>query len=270
MSHHPPITEKPVTVPDILAGKKAGRKLVVVTAYDYPTAQLLDEAGVDILLVGDSLGMVVQGNPHCLTVTLDDMVYHSRLVSRAARRSLVVSDLPFMTFQLGPQHALESAGRLVQQGGAHAVKLEGGERSARAIEAILAADIPVMGHVGLTPQSLHRLGGFRVQRDPARLLADAQAVQAAGAFAVVVEGVPAELGRRITEAVAIPTIGIGAGAGCDGQVLVFHDLLNYGGGKRPKFVKQYGDLSAVIKQAAAAFGDEVRAGTFPGPEQTYS
>ena len=269
MSHHPPITEKTVTVPEILAGKKAGRKLVVVTAYDFPTAQLLDESGVDILLVGDSLGMVVQGNRHCLTVTLEEMIYHSRLVSRAVRRSLVVTDLPFMTYQVGPHQALENAGRLVQQGGAHAVKLEGGERSVRAIEAIVAADIPVMGHVGLTPQSLHRLGGFRVQRDADRLLADAKAVEAAGAFAVVLEGMPAELGQRITEAVAIPTIGIGAGAGCDGQVLVFHDLLNYGGAKRPKFVKQYADLSLVIKQAASSFADEVRAGTFPGPGQQY-
>jgi 3-methyl-2-oxobutanoate hydroxymethyltransferase len=269
MSHHPPSSVKAVTVPDVVAMKRAGRKIVVVTAYDYPTAQMLDDAGVDVLLVGDSLGMVVQGNAHCLTVTLEEMIYHSRLVAAGTRRGLVVTDLPFMTYQLGPQQALENAGKLVQRGGAHAVKLEGGERSARAIEAIVAADIPVMGHIGLTPQSLHRLGGFRIQRDGDRLLADARAVAAAGAFSLVVEGVPAELGQRITEAVAIPTIGIGAGVGCDGQVLVFHDLLNYGDGKRPKFVKQYADLSAAIKKAVSAFGDEVRAGTFPGPAEQY-
>jgi len=269
MSHHPPVSEKVVTAPDVLAAKKAGRKVVVVTAYDFPSARLLEEAGVDVLLVGDSLGMVVQGNPHSLTVTLEEMIYHTRLVARAARRCLVVSDLPFMTYQLGPTQALQSAGRLVQEGGAQAVKLEGGLRSAKAIEAITASDIPVMGHVGLTPQSLHRFGGFRVQRDAERLLADAKAVEAAGAFAIVVEGVPAELGKQITEAVAIPTIGIGAGSSCDGQVLVFHDLLNYGGGRRPKFVKQYADLCAVIRQAVQGYGDEVRGGLFPGPSEQY-
>ncbi len=269
MSSHLASSEKPVTVPDILAAKSAGRKIVVVTAYDAPTAQLLDGAGVDILLVGDSLGMVVQGNTHCLGVTLEEMIYHSKLVSRAARRSLVVTDMPFMTYQLSPQQALENAGKVIQQGGAHAVKLEGGVRTAAAIQVIVTADIPVMGHIGLTPQSLHRLGGFRVQRDAERLLADAKAVEQSGAFAVVVEGVPAELGKRITDSVSIPTIGIGAGAGCDGQVLVFHDLFNYGEGKRPKFVKQYADLAAMIKQGTQKFIEEVRAGTFPGPGQQY-
>jgi 3-methyl-2-oxobutanoate hydroxymethyltransferase len=269
MSSHAHPNGKPITVPDVMAAKAQGRKLVVVTAYDFPTAQILDEAGVDIVLVGDSLGMVVQGNQNCLGVTLEEMIYHTQQVSRAATHSLVVTDMPFMTYQLNPQQALENAGKIMQQGGAHAVKVEGGVRTAGAIQAISTADIPVMGHVGLTPQSLHRLGGFRVQRDADRLLADAKAVEQAGAFSMVIEGVPAELGKRITESVKIPTIGIGAGAACDGQVLVFHDLVNYGTGKRPKFVKQYADLAGIIKSAVQKFGEEVRDGSFPGPGQQY-
>ncbi|MFO0812272.1 MAG: 3-methyl-2-oxobutanoate hydroxymethyltransferase [Gemmatales bacterium] len=269
MSTHPPAPPKAITAPECLAAKAAGRKLVVVTAYDFPTAQLLDASGVDILLVGDSLGMVVQGHPHSLTVTLDEMIYHTKMVSRAATRSMVVTDLPFMTYQVSPQQALENAGRVIQQGGAQAVKLEGGVRSAGAIAAITDADIPVMGHIGLTPQSLHRMGGFKVQRAEDRLLEDAQAVVDAGAFALVVEGVPTELGAKITASIPIPTIGIGAGAGCDGQVLVFHDLFNYGLGRRPRFVKSYGQLNQLIQQGAVSFVDEVRTGKFPGPEHGY-
>src|SRR5690242_5726006 len=216
---------RPVTVPDFLAAKARGQRLTMLTAYDYTMARLLDAVGVDSLLVGDSLGMVVQGNPDSLGVTLDEVLYHTRLVVRGVRRSLVVADMPFMSFQVSPQQATENAGRLIKEGGAHAVKLEGGVRSAAAVTAITAADIPVMGHVGLTPQSVRRLGGFRVQRDEARLLEDAQAVEQAGAFAVVLECVPAETAQKITAALKIPTIGIGAGAGCDGQVLVTHDLL---------------------------------------------
>lgn len=269
-SHSPAPATKPFTVPDCLAAKQAGTKIIVVTSYDFPTSQILDEAGVHIQLVGDSLGMVVQGNSHSLTVTLEDMIYHSAMVSRAAKRSLVVTDMPFMTYQISPAQALENAGRLVQEGGAHAVKLEGGERTAEAIAAIVTADIPVMGHVGLTPQSLHSMGGFRVQRDEERLMRDAQAVAAAGAFAIVIEGVPAALGEKITKALAIPTIGIGAGAGCDGQVLVFHDLFQYGLGRRPKFVKSYGNLNQVIHDGVQAFATEVQQGTFPGPGNVYS
>ncbi|MFT3879800.1 MAG: 3-methyl-2-oxobutanoate hydroxymethyltransferase [Gemmatales bacterium] len=261
---------KPFTVLDCQAVKTLGKKIVVVTAYDYPTAQILDEAGVDIQLVGDSLGMVVQGHPHSLTVTLDEMIYHTKMVARAARRSMVVTDMPFMTYQVSPQQAVENAGRIIQQGGAHAVKLEGGVRSAAAIAAITAADIPVMGHVGLTPQSVHAFGGFKVQRDEDRLLADAQAVTLAGAYAMVIEGVPAELAAKITASIPIPTIGIGAGAGCDGQVLVFHDLFQYGLSRRPKFVKSYANLSQSIMEGTKSFINEVRQGTFPDAAHQYS
>src|SRR5438067_11411592 len=214
-----------MTVPDFMAAKTRNVRLTMLTAYDAPMARLLDVAGVDSILVGDSLGMVVQGQPDSLAVTVDEMVYHTRLVMRGAKRALVVSDMPFMSYQVSPQQALENAGRLIKEGGAHAIKLEGGVRSAPAIAAIAAADIPVVGHVGLTPQSVRRLGGFRVQRDEARLMEDALAVQEAGAFAIVVECVPAEIARKLTAALKVPTIGIGAGAGCDGQVLVTHDML---------------------------------------------
>lgn len=270
MSTHQPAAHKAFTVPDCLAARAQSRKIVVVTAYDYPTAQMLDEAGVDILLVGDSLGMVVQGHANSLSVTLEEMIYHTRMVSRAAKRSLVVTDMPFMTYQISAAQALENAGKVIQQGGAHAVKLEGGQRTADAIAAITRADIPVMGHIGLTPQSINAFGGFKVQRNEQRLLEDAQAVVEAGAFAIVIEGVPAELGARITASIPIPTIGIGAGAGCDGQVLVFHDLFQYGLGRRPKFVKSYADLSKLIDQGAKAFIDEVRQGKFPDAAHQYS
>src|SRR3954447_2861916 len=216
---------RPVTVPDFVAAKARGGRLTMLTAYDYTMARLLDAAGVDSLLVGDSLGMVVQGQPDSLAVTLDEMVYHTRLVMRGVRRSLVVADLPFMTYQVSPQQALENAGRLVKEGGAHGVKLEGGLRSAAAVAAITAADIPLMGHIGLTPQSVRRLGGFKVQRDAERILDDARAIEAAGSFALVVECVPTELAAQITQTVKIPTIGIGAGPHCDGQVLVTPDAL---------------------------------------------
>jgi 3-methyl-2-oxobutanoate hydroxymethyltransferase len=260
---------RPVTVPDFLAAKARGQRLTMLTAYDYTTARLLDAAGVDSLLVGDSLGMVVQGLPDALAVTLDEMVYHTRLVARGVRRALLVTDMPFMSFQVSPQQALASAGRLVKEGGAHAVKLEGGVRSARAIEAITAADIPLVGHVGLTPQSVRRLGGFKVQRDGPRLLEDALAVEAAGAFAVVIECVPADLAARITQALKVPTIGIGAGPGCDGQVLVIHDLVGLYDDVRPRFVKQYADLGQEIRRAAEAYCREVRDGSFPTAEHSF-
>jgi 3-methyl-2-oxobutanoate hydroxymethyltransferase len=258
-----------VTVPDFLAAKARGQRLTMLTAYDYTLARLLDDAGVDSLLVGDSLGMVVQGQPDSLAVTLDEMVYHTRLVARGVRRSLLVADLPFMSYQISPQQALESAGRLLKEGGAHAVKLEGGVRSGPAIAAITGADIPLVGHIGLTPQSVRRLGGFKVQRDAAQLLEDALAVEAAGAFAVVVECVPVDVAARITAALKIPTIGIGAGAGCDGQVLVTPDLLGLFDDLRPRFVKHYADLGQAVRQAVAAYCREVRDGTFPGPEHSF-
>jgi 3-methyl-2-oxobutanoate hydroxymethyltransferase len=262
-------SEHPVTVPDFLAAKARGQKLTVLTCYDYTMARLLDAAGVDSLLVGDSLGMVVQGQPDSLAVTLDEMIYHTRLVMRGITRSLVIADMPFMSFQVSPQQALENAGRLVKEGGAHAVKLEGGVRSAPTIAAIATADIPVMAHVGLTPQSVRRLGGFRVQRDEARLLDDALAVEKAGAFAVVLECMPIDTARRITDALQIPTIGIGAGTGCDGQILVTYDMLGLFDNLRPRFVKQYADLGREIVQAAQEYCREVREGQFPGPEHGF-
>ncbi len=260
---------RPVTVPDFLSARARGVRLTMLTAYDYTLARLLDAAGVDGILVGDSLGMVVQGSETSLAVTLDEMIYHTRLVARGVRRGLLVADMPFMSFQVSPQQALDSAGRLVKEGGAHAVKLEGGVRSAAAIEAISRCDIPVMGHVGMTPQSVRRLGGFRVQRDEKRILDDALATQHAGAFAIVLECVPAELARSVTAALAVPTIGIGAGAGCDGQILVSYDLLGLFDELRPRFVKQYADLGRDIVRAADAYCREVRDGSFPGPEHSF-
>jgi 3-methyl-2-oxobutanoate hydroxymethyltransferase len=260
---------RPVTVPDFLAARARGLRLTMLTAYDYTMARLLDAAGVDGLLVGDSLGMVVQGNETSLAVTLEEVIYHTRLVARGVRRSLLVADMPFMTYQVSPQQALTNAGRLVKEGGAHAVKLEGGVRSAAAIAAITAADIPVMGHVGMTPQSVRRFGGFRVQREEERLLEDALATQEAGAFALVVECVPVALAEKLTAALAIPTIGIGAGAGCDGQILVTHDMLGLFEDLRPRFVKQFADVGQMIRRAAEDYCREVREGVFPAPEHGF-
>jgi 3-methyl-2-oxobutanoate hydroxymethyltransferase len=264
----PPTVPKPVTVPEFVAAKAAGRRLAVLTAYDYTTARLFDEAGVDALLVGDSVGMVVQGHSHSLRVTLDEIIYHTRCVARGATRPLVIGDLPFMSYQVSPEQALASAGRLIQEGDAHAVKLEGGARSADQIRKIVDAGIPVMAHVGLTPQSVRLFGGFRVQRD-AKLIDDAQAVVDAGAFAVVVECVPAEMAARITAAVTVPTIGIGAGAGCDGQVLVAHDMLGLFDAVRPRFVKRYAELGEAMRNAAQDYCREVRDGAFPGKEHEF-
>lgn len=253
---------KQVTVPDFLAAKRQGRRLAVLTAYDYTTARLFDEAGVDALLVGDSLGMVIQGHSHSLRVKLDEIIYHTRCVARGASRALVIADMPFMTYQLNPDQALTNAGRLIQEGDAHAVKLEGGVRSAAQIGKIVNAGIPVMAHVGLTPQSVRQLGGFRVQRD-SKLVDDAKAAVDAGAFSVVVECVPAELASQVTAAIGVPTIGIGAGAGCDGQVLVAHDMLGLFDDVRPKFVKRFAELGEAVRKAAEGYCREVRDGSFP-------
>jgi 3-methyl-2-oxobutanoate hydroxymethyltransferase len=260
---------RPVTVPDFLSARSRGRRLTMLTAYDYTMARLLDAAGVDSLLVGDSLGMVVQGMPDSLAVTLDEMVYHTRLVMRGVRRALVIADLPFMSYQVSPQQALESAGRLIKEGGAHAVKLEGGVRSADAVRAIVTADIPLVGHIGLTPQSVRRLGGFKVQRDLNRLLEDAHAIEEAGAFALVIECVPIDMAARVTEEVKIPTIGIGAGPGCDGQVLVSYDLLGMFDEIRPRFVKHYAEVGREVINAAEAYCREVRDGSFPAAEHGF-
>jgi len=260
---------KTVTVPDILAAKARGPRITMLTCYDFAMARLLDDGGVDILLVGDSVGMVVQGLPNSLSVTLEEMIYHTRLVARGVRRSLLVTDMPFMSYQVSPQQALTNAGRLVKEGGAQAVKLEGGVRTAEAVAAVVSADIPVIGHVGLTPQSVNRFGGFKVQRDEERLFEDALAIEKAGAFALVVECVPAALAAKLTAALKIPTIGIGAGAGCDGQVLVTPDMFGLLPDFRPRFAKQYVDLGAAITEAARAFCREVKEGAFPGKEHEF-
>jgi 3-methyl-2-oxobutanoate hydroxymethyltransferase len=267
MSSTPP--PRPVTVPDFRAAKTRGVKLAVVTAYDYTSARLCDEAGVDCILVGDSVGMVVQGHSTSLPVTLDEMLYHTKCVARGVRRALIVVDLPFMTYQVSPKQAVRNAGRLLKEGGAHAVKLEGGVRMQSTVKACVDAGIPVMAHVGLTPQAVHQLGGFKVQRNGDELLADAAAVEKAGAFALVVESVPAELGAKITSAMTIPTIGIGAGAACDGQVLVFHDMLGLYPDFKPKFAKRYADLGTQVKAAVEAYCQEVREGSFPAAEHTF-
>lgn len=269
MSVSPSDDNKPITVLDFLGARAAGRRLTMLTAYDYTMARLIDGAGVDGILVGDSLGMVMQGKETSLSVTMDEMIYHTKLVSRGVRRCLLVSDMPFMSYHLSPAQALENAGRLVQQAGAHAVKLEGGRRSVDAIRAIIDAEIPVMGHVGLTPQSIRKLGGFRVQRDERNLIDDAKAIEQAGAFALVVECVPSSLGEKITQAVSIPTIGIGAGAACDGQILVSHDLLGLYDELRPKFVRRYAELGAAVADAVASYCRDVQSGTFPGPENSF-
>src|SRR5580658_3636822 len=270
-----------ITVPDIQSRKsnsssdspETNKKITCLTAYDYPTARLLDEAGVEILLVGDSLGMVVLGYDSTLPVTLEEMLHHTRAVRRGTKRALLVADMPYGSFHVSIDESIRNAMRLVKEGGAEAVKIEGGERRLELIARLVEAEIPVMGHVGLTPQSVNALGGFHVQGktvDAARQLErDAQAVEAAGAFAVVLESVPREIAARITEKLRIPTIGIGAGPDCDGQVLVIHDLLGIGEERRPKFVRKYADLSAEISRAVGAFRDDVRSGAFPSDAESY-
>jgi 3-methyl-2-oxobutanoate hydroxymethyltransferase len=262
-----------VTVPEIRARKAGGPKIAMLTAYDATIGRLLDEGGADILLVGDSLGMVVQGLPNTLPVTIDEVCYHGRAVARAARRAQVVGDMPFLSFQVSSEKALEAAGKLLKEGAVEAVKLEGGEAIAETVARIVAAGIPVMGHVGLTPQSLHAMGGFRVQgksEDAAgRVLRDAKALEQAGVYAIVLEGVPADLGRRITESVAVPTIGIGAGPWCDGQVLVCYDFLGMYGEIRPKFVKRYAELGTAVVEATKSYVREVRSQAFPTHEHSF-
>jgi len=263
----------PLTIP-LLVAAKGGEKIAMLTAYDAPSAALLDAAGVDVLLVGDSVEMAIYGEPNTLSATMDSMIRHSRAVSRSVKRAVVVGDMPFLSYQTDTGRAVENAGRFLAEGGCAAVKLEGGTRSLPAIEAILAADIPVMGHVGLTPQSFHKLGGFKVQgREPGSALQireDAKALADAGCFAVVLECVPAPLAAEITHEIAVPTIGIGAGADCDGQVLVFHDVMGLTRDLRPRFVRRYADLSTVIEEAAKAFTRDVKSGSFPSAEESYA
>ena len=267
------LREHRTTARFLQARKRRGERFTMLTAYDYPFARIFDEVGIDILLVGDSLANVVQGLDNTLPVSLDEMVYHTRMVARAARRALVVGDMPFGSYQVSAEDALRSALRLVKEGGAHAVKLEGGVGVAGTIRRIVGAEVPVMGHIGLTPQAIHRMGGYRVQgrgqAERSRLLHDARAVEESGAFAVVLEGMPADLACEITEALRIPTIGIGAGVGCDGQVLVMHDMLGLSDGFAPSFVKQYVSLGPLVAQAARSFADDVANAKFPGPEHSY-
>jgi 3-methyl-2-oxobutanoate hydroxymethyltransferase len=263
----------PVTVPSLLAAK--GRdKIVMLTAYDAPSARQLDAAGIDVLLVGDSVEMTVYGEPSTLTATMDVLVRHTRAVARAASRALVVGDMPFLSYQADVGEAVRNAGRFLSEGAAAAVKVEGGRRVLPAVRAILAADIPVMGHLGLTPQSFRKLGGYKVQgrdADDAReIVEDARALADAGCFAIVLECVPEALAAEITRAVPVPTLGIGAGAACDGQVLVFHDVMGMNPDWKPKFARRYADLAAAVTEAGKAFARDVRSGDFPSREESFS
>jgi 3-methyl-2-oxobutanoate hydroxymethyltransferase len=262
----------PVTVP-LLVSSKGVDKIAMMTAYDAPTAALLDEAGLDVLLVGDSLAMTVYGEANTLSASMETMLRHAKAVSRSCRRALVVGDMPFLSYQTDAREAVTNAGRFLSEAGCAAVKVEGGRRILPAVEAILAADIPVMGHVGLTPQSVHKLGGFKVQgRDSGaahEIREDAKALAEAGCFAIVLECVPAGLAAEITAEVPVPTIGIGAGPHCDGQVLVFHDVVGLTRDLRPRFVRRYADLSGAIRDAASAYAKDVREGTFPNAEESF-
>jgi 3-methyl-2-oxobutanoate hydroxymethyltransferase len=264
---------KPVTTLDLLKMKAAGTRIVMLTCYDALFARLLDAAGIDILLVGDSVNQVLGGAESTLSATLEQMIYHTRIVRRGTRRALVVCDMPFLTYQVTREDAIRNAGRAMAQTGCHAVKVEGGVHIAPTVRALVEVGIPVMGHIGLTPQSLHALGGAHLQgRDDVaaqRLKNDAAALQDAGAFAVVLELVPAPLAREITQSLTIPTIGIGAGPSCDGQVLVLHDMLGLNEEFNAKFVKQYAQLAGEVRRAAGAFAEEVRAGRYPGPEHSF-
>jgi len=263
----------PVTVPSLISAKGQER-VAMMTAYDAPSAALLDEAGVDVLLVGDSVEMALYGESNTLSATMDSMLRHSRAVSRAAKRALVVGDMPFLSYQADPTAAVRNAGRFLSEGGCAAVKVEGGRRVLAAVEAILSADIPVMGHIGLTPQSFHKFGGFKVQgrhaSAAAEILEDAAALTEAGCFALVLECVPKELGAQITHTVSIPTIGIGAGPDCDGQVLVYHDVMGLNRQFQPKFVRRYADLATPILEAARQFTRDVKDGSFPNESESFT
>jgi 3-methyl-2-oxobutanoate hydroxymethyltransferase len=265
---------KKITAPSITAYKRKGRKIAMITAYDATFARLFDESGVDMVLVGDSLGMVIQGHDTTVPVTLDDVVYHCRAVSRGLSRAHLTGDMPFMTYKTSPERALESAARVIQEGRAESVKVEGGVELADTIARLVAAGIPVVGHVGLTPQSVHALGGFKMQgksgADRERIIEDARAVVDAGAFCLVLESIPLELAQTITSEIGVPTIGIGAGPHCDGQVLVGYDMLGLNEGFAPRFLKKYAALGPEIRTAVERYAAEVRAGDFPAQEHSTS
>lgn len=262
-----------ITVPDIAKRKAERKKITMLTAYDYLFARIVDDAGIDIVLVGDSLGTVIQGQPTTLPVTMDEMIYHTRLVSSGVKNALVVGDMPFLSYQPSIEEAVYNAGRFLKEGGAGAVKVEGSPAVVDRIKAMIASGIPVMGHVGMLPQTFHQMGGYRVQgKDDAsaeRILSDALILQEAGVFSIVLEAIPEGLAKRVTDALSIPTIGIGAGIHCDGQVLVLHDLLGLTPQPMPKFVRQYANLRDLCTEAIQRFKEDVENGRFPGKEETY-
>lgn len=267
-------TPKKITVPRLAGYKSKNKKIAMVTAYDATFARLLDQAGADMILVGDSLGMVIQGHDTTVPVTLDDMIYHCRAVSRGISRAHLCGDMPFMTYKISAEQALESAGRMIQEGRCESVKLEGGLEMADTISRLTAAGIPVVGHVGLLPQSVHAIGGFKMQGksgfDRARIIEDARAVADAGAFCIILESMPLELAAAITEEVSVPTIGIGAGPHCDGQVLVIYDMLGMNEDFTPRFLKRFGEVGKAVREAVSNYCDEVRDGTFPAREHSVS
>lgn len=267
--------KRALTVPRLKVMKDEGKLIAMMTAYDYPSAMLSEEAGVDMLLVGDSLGNVVLGYETTVPVRLEDMIYHTQSVVRGAPKTMIVTDMPFATYRLGPEATLRNAARVMQEGGAHAVKLEGGEELAEEIRRLTSAGIPVLGHLGLTPQSVHQIGGYKVQgkssEEAEKMLKDAKALEEAGAFGVILELVPEELATAVTRSLSIPTIGIGAGRGCDGQVLVYHDLIRYGSGIRDKkMVKSYANVGDTIRRAIAEFVEEVKTRAFPEEKHAFS
>ena len=273
MSSHSAAGTKPVTARQLIKWKQDGRKIACLTAYDYTTARLVDEAGIDLILVGDSLGNVIQGLDSTIPVEIDDIIYHSRAVRRGISRAHLVGDMPFLSYQVSPEDALRNAGRLMKEGGCHSVKLEGGREHAETVRKIAVAGIPVMGHLGLTPQSVHQLGGYRVQgRDAAaakRIIEDARILEEAGCYAVVLECVPEALAREITDAIGIPTIGIGAGAYCDGQILVVQDMLGLNLEFKPRFVRRFANLGEQTVNALQSYVAAVREESFPGASETF-
>jgi 3-methyl-2-oxobutanoate hydroxymethyltransferase len=267
------MAEGKVTTAKLLKKKQDGEKIVGLTAYDYSTAQIVDKTGIDFILVGDSLGMVILGYENTLPVTMEDMLHHTKAVVRGAKRCMVVADLPFMSYQISPEQAIGNAGRLIQEAGAYAVKLEGGRSMVETISRIVDAGIPVMGHIGLQPQSLRKLGGYKIQgrteSSAERLMKDAAALEEAGVFAIVLELVTAEMAKEVSESVSVPTIGIGSGPHCDGQVQIVDDILGLYGDRQPKHAKRYANLSHAMESAVGEYIEEVSAGTFPGPEHSF-
>jgi 3-methyl-2-oxobutanoate hydroxymethyltransferase len=274
MPYLKPERPEKVNAPSLKASKQRGERLVCLTAYDFPTARIVDEAGIDIILVGDSLGNVVLGYGNTVPVTLDEILIHLKAVRRAVQRALLVADMPYGSFHTGADDAVRNALRLVKEGGAEAIKLEGGHKRVQLVKRLVDEEIAVMGHIGLTPQSINKLGAYRVQGKTAvtarQLLDDARALEDAGAFAIVLEVVPREIASLITESISIPTIGIGAGAGCDIQVLVLHDMLGLSFGKLARFVRPYANLNEVITDAVTRYADDVRSGTYPSNDESYA